>query len=57
MLENLQLAASSASLPDPAKQQLLHCILTLSRVEGFDMKWIEAISEADRIRNQFPRLQ
>lgn len=56
-LEDMQLAGvSSASLSDPATQELLH---SLSKVEGFDMeeRWAEAISEADRIRNQLPQLQ
>ena len=53
----MQLAGvSSASLSDPATQELLH---SLSNVEGFDVeeRWAEAISEADRIRNQLPQLQ
>ncbi|KIK02474.1 hypothetical protein K443DRAFT_6111 [Laccaria amethystina LaAM-08-1] len=50
-LEDIQLAGlSSASLSDPATQELLH---SLSEVEGFDVeeRWTEAISEADRIHN------
>jgi cell fate (sporulation/competence/biofilm development) regulator YmcA (YheA/YmcA/DUF963 family) len=59
-LEDVQLAnVGSAPFSDPAKQELLHSINTLSGVEEFDMgeSWIEAISEVDWIRNQLPQLQ
>lgn len=59
-LEDWQLAGvGSAPLSDEAKQELLHSIITLSRVEGFDLgeRWIEAISEADQIHNQLPQPQ
>jgi len=54
-LEYLQQASvASTPLSHPAKQELLHSIITRSKTEGFDMGewWIEAISEADRIRDQ-----
>jgi hypothetical protein len=40
-------------------QELVHSLIALSRIEGFDIeeKSIEAISEADRIHNQLPQLQ
>lgn len=49
----------SAPLSESVRQELVHSIITLARAEGFDMEtsWIEAISEADRIHNQFPQLQ
>lgn len=50
----------SAPLSDAVRQELLHTIITLSRVEGLidlDKRWMEAISEADRIHNQRPQLQ
>ena len=49
----------SIPLSDAVRQELLHSIITLSRAEGFDLeeRWMEAISEADRIHNQRPKLQ